>query len=120
MVMLTVTSTCSWEISKSKFCRIFFFLALNNDQASLIIHFALRNRSDNEEMKSLRNYVCKSSYVSRKDRKDSVGVLCTTKKLHIIYFSNLGFVIQIVMPEKTRFTENDKDENNIHTIYPGH
>ena len=60
--------------------------------------------------------MCKINYVSRKDRQDFVVVLCTTKKSHIIYFSNLGIAIHIVMPEKTRFTENDKDENNIHTL----
>ena len=73
----------------------------------IILH-TLRNKSDTEEMKIMKNLLRKSDYVRNNDRRDPIAVLKLSDEKFIKHKKEIGFVVHTLIPKSTKFVQTNK------------
>ena len=85
-----------------------WFLQLSNERGCLAFLHTLRNRSTKSEREEMRKLLPKNDHVRNKDRQDPVAVLCLSKQKVIKHLESIGYVVHTIIPERTKFTINNK------------
>ena len=73
-----------------------------------IIFHTLRNKSDTEEMKIMKNLIRKSDYVRNNDQRDPIAVLKLSDEKFIKHKKEIGFVVHTLIPKSTKFVQTNK------------
>ena len=68
----------------------------------------MRNKSDIEEMKIMKNLTRKNDYVRNKDQQDPIAVLKLSDEKVIKHMKEIGFVVHTLIPESTKFVQKNK------------
>ena len=85
-----------------------WYLKLYDERGCLSFLYTLRNKADQEEMAIMKRLIKKNDYVRNKDRQDPVAVLRLSDEELLEHLSNIGYVVQTIIPEITKFTNNNK------------
>ena len=73
----------------------------------IILH-TLRNKSDTEEMKIMKNLIRKSDYVRNNDQRDPIAVLKLSDEKFIKHKKEIVFVVHTLIPKSTKFVQTNK------------
>ena len=68
----------------------------------------LRNKSGEEEIRAMRKLVPKCDHIKNKDRQDPIAVLKISSIGVTYYLKEIGFIGHTVIPETSKFTNNNK------------
>ena len=68
----------------------------------------MRNKSDIEEKKIMKNLARKNDYVRNKDQQDPIAVLKLSDEKVIKHMKEIGFVVHTLIPESTKFVKKNK------------
>ena len=85
-----------------------WMLKLFDESGCLSFLHTLRNKSGEEEMRAMRKLVPKIDHVKNKDRQDPVAVLKISSTGVTDYLKEIGFIGHTVIPETSKFTNNNK------------
>ena len=84
------------------------YLTLFHERGCLSFSHTLRNKSDIEEMKIMKNLIRKNNYVRNEYRQDPIAVLKLSDEKVLKYMKETGFIVQTVIPESTKFVQTNR------------
>ena len=73
-----------------------------------VYHFSTPFATNQEKMRAIRKLVPKNDPVRNKDRQDPVAVLKLSSTGVTDYLKEIGFIGHTVIPETSKFTNNNK------------
>ena len=84
------------------------YLTLFHERGCLSFSHTLRNKSDIEEMKIMKNLIRKNNYVRNEYRQDPIAVLKLSDEKVLKYMKETGFIVQTVITESTKFVQTNR------------
>ena len=84
------------------------YLTLFHERGCLSFSHTLRNKSDIEEMKIMKNLIRKNNYVRNEYRQDPIAVLKLSDEKVLKYMKETGFIVQTLIPESTKFVQTNR------------